>query len=204
MRFAYTLWAPIYDRLVEKPTQELRRQSLANLGDVSNQYVLIIGIGTGLDLPHLPDGAHYYGLDLTPAMLEKARLRAQALDKPVELREGNAMDLPFTDQQFDVVIMHTILAVVSDPDKALAEASRVLKPGGRLLIADKFLKPGDSAPLRRLLGFILRPIATRTDVVFEYLLKKRPELSVVRDEASLLGGWFRCLKLEKTTQVVAH
>ncbi|AHK80020.1 phosphatidylethanolamine N-methyltransferase [Ectothiorhodospira haloalkaliphila] len=197
MRIPYTIWAPIYDRVVEKPTLNVRRRSLERLGNVEGQTILIVGLGTGLDLPHLPQGADYHGLDLTPAMLKKAEERAANLNLSINMRQGNAMDLPYEDESFDVVILHTILAVVSKPHLALAEASRVLKPGGRILIMDKFLKPGESAPFRRLLGLVSGPVASRTDVVFESLMKKRKELKVLEDSPAMMRGWFRHITLEK-------
>ena len=71
LRRAYTLWAPFYDAMVDTPFRESRKRSLAGLGDVHGQRILLDGIGTGLDLPFLPRGASYVGLDLTPAMLRR-------------------------------------------------------------------------------------------------------------------------------------
>ena len=82
-----------------------------------------------------------------------------------------------------------------DASRALAESARVLRPGGRVLLYDKFLRPGQSAPLRRLLSPLFGRIASRTDVVLEQHLP--PTLRVLEDEASLAGGWFRRLLLER-------
>ncbi|EHQ51546.1 MULTISPECIES: class I SAM-dependent methyltransferase [Ectothiorhodospira] len=197
MRIPYTLWAPIYDRLIEKPSTGVRQRSLERLGNVEGRSILLAGVGTGLDFPFLPQGAHYTGVDLTPAMLKKATERAQSLNLGIELHEGDAMALPYEDAQFDVVVMHNILAVVPNAGKALTEATRVLKPGGRILILDKFLKPGESAPFRRLLGLVSQFMATRTDVVFENLMKKRTDLTLLEDSPAMLRGWFRHILLEK-------
>ncbi|MGH7930305.1 MAG: class I SAM-dependent methyltransferase, partial [Candidatus Binatia bacterium] len=101
------------------------------------------------------------------------------------------------DGRFDMILMHLILAVVPEPPKALLEAARVLKPGGRVRIFDKFLKGGEAAPLRRLMNPVTRRIATRTDVVFESLLTAAPELEPVEDLPALAGGWFRRIDLRK-------
>ena len=196
LKHSYRVLAPIYDRIVARATEPMRRRSLARLGDVQGKAILIDGIGTGLDLPHLPPGAHYTGLDLTPAMLRRARQRIP-LNLHVELVEGDAMALPFAAERFDIVIMHLILAVVPEPADALREAARVLRPGGRVLILDKFLRPGQLAPLRRLLNPLLRHLATRTDVVFEHLLPLAPSLRVMADEPAVPGGWFRHIELHK-------
>jgi ubiquinone/menaquinone biosynthesis C-methylase UbiE len=191
----YTLWAPIYDPAVAGLTRAARRRSLARLEGEGE--VLLSGVGTGLDLPWLPRGPRYTGIDRTPAMLERARRRAASLDLPIELHTGDAMALPFDDARFDCVVLHLILAVVPQPARALAEAKRVLKPGGRILVLDKFLRRGRPAPLRRLLSLGLRHVATRTDVVFEDLLATVPALQVTEDAPALAGGWFRSITLHK-------
>ncbi|MGD8483860.1 MAG: class I SAM-dependent methyltransferase [Thioalkalispiraceae bacterium] len=193
LKYSYTLLAPVYDHIVARATQDMRRQSLARLGKINEQSVLLAGIGSGLDIPLLPEGADYTGVDLTPAMLERARRYHSAIN----LQQGNVMQLDFDDNQFDVVIMHLILAVVPQPLCALQEACRVTRPGGRILILDKFIKPGQRAPFRRLLNIVLRHVATRTDVVFEELLQQCPELKVERDQAAGFSSWFRHIELKK-------
>jgi ubiquinone/menaquinone biosynthesis C-methylase UbiE len=105
------------------------------------------------------------------------------------------MQLPYLDEYFDAVIMHFILAVVPLSQNALDEATRVLKPHGNILILDKFLRPKQRAPVRRLLSPVISKIATRTDVVFENL--EHPTLTVVSDMPVLMGGWFRQILLRK-------
>jgi len=87
--------------------------------------------------------------------------------------------------------------VVPEPARALTEAVRVLKPGGQILIFDKFLKPGQKAPLRRLISPLLGRLATRTDVVFEDVLRDVSSLQLVSDVPALAGGWFRLIRLRK-------
>lgn len=195
LRHSYTLFAPFYDLMVGAATRPARAASLHALGDATGQTILIDGIGTGLDIPLLPAGAEYIGLDYTPAMLRRAH--RECIGKHVALHAGDAMALPYADDTFDAVIMHLILAVVPKPQKALAEAARVLKPGGRILILDKFLYPGQAAPLRRLISPLLGQLATRTDVVFEELLAGCPQLAVVSDTPAMAQGWFRCILLRK-------
>jgi ubiquinone/menaquinone biosynthesis C-methylase UbiE len=198
LRRAYTLWAPFYDAVVDAPFRESRKRSLAGLGDVHGQRILLDGIGTGLDLRFLPRGAMYAGLDLTPAMLRRARRRAQTLNLQMNFFVGDAMALPFRDAAFDHVVMHLILAVVPDTRAALAEAARVVTVGGRIHLLDKFLRPGQRAPLRRLLSPIVGRLATRTDVVFEDVLAACPGLEVIGDEPDIGGGWFRRIVLRRT------
>lgn len=198
LRRAYTFWAPIYDALIDSATtRRVRRRSIELMRDWSGKKVLIDGVGSGLDLPFLPHDADYTGIDITPAMLVRARRRAQRCGCPIRLMTGNAMSLPFDDGEFDRVVMHLILAVVPDPARALCEAARVLKPGGEILILDKFLRPGQRAPLRRALNVLTRRIATRTDVVFEDTWAKCPGLIIEHDAPAFLKGWFRHIILRK-------
>lgn len=191
LRYSYTLLAPFYDFLLSRATRSPRRKSLEALP--AGQHILLPGIGTGLDVPWLPTDRHYVGLDLTRAML--ARIRPKNLT--LTLIQGDAMRLPFADESFDHVVLHLIVAVVPHPALALAEAARVLRPGGTLRIFDKFLQPGKSAPLRRLANMLMSHVATRLDVVFEDLLPEVPGLQVESNQAAALGGWFRMIILRK-------
>ena len=197
LRRAYTLWAPVYDLAIDLATRGVRRRSLERLGQDTDRHVLLVGVGTGLDIPHLPARHRYTGIDLTPAMLARARRRAARHQVRIEFEEGDAHALPYPDAHFDAVVMHLIVAVVPEPTAALREAARVLRPGGRILILDKFIAPGQRAPVRRAASRILRHLATRTDVVFEEVLTCCPELQVIDDRPALAGGWFRHIELEK-------
>lgn len=193
LRLSYTLFAPVYDSLVEAPMRKARKASLAALPTDAPGRVLISGVGTGLDLPHLPGPHRYTALDFNPSMLARAQSRGAGLDMAFVL--GDCMALPFEDASFDHVVLHLIVAVVPEPQRALSEAARVLKPGGTVLLFDKFLREGQRAPLRRMLNVITRRVATRMDVVLEQVLDAAPELQVISDEPALGGSWFRRILL---------
>ncbi|WP_407275205.1 class I SAM-dependent methyltransferase [Halothiobacillus sp. DCM-1] len=201
LKHTYTLWAPLYDALLRPATEQARARNLAELGSLDNQRLALIGIGSGLDLDWLAQHsrpAHAIGIDLTPAMLHRAARRQHACPFPLDLIQGDAMTLPLASASCDTVLLHLILAVVPQPERVLAEASRILKPGGRLLIFDKFLRPGQTAPVRRALSPLLGALATRTNVEFEPLLAAHPELCCQRDEPLLARGWFRGITLQKS------
>ena len=197
LRFSYTLLAPIYDSIVARPTQHCRQASLQNLSDYTGRSVLINGIGSGLDIPFLPAGPIYTGNDLTPAMLRRAQKLADTHKTQITLHQADVMKLPYSTASFDAVVMHLILAVVPQPIKALQESARVLKPGGKIFIFDKFLRPDEHAFLRRAINPFIRHIATRTDVVFETLLTQCKDLELLSNNAAMFGGWFRMIQLQK-------
>jgi phosphatidylethanolamine/phosphatidyl-N-methylethanolamine N-methyltransferase len=192
LQHGYRLWAPVYDRVIRRASERMRAASLARLPGGAAARILLAGIGTGLDARHLPAGNRYVGLDLTAAMLARVPPRDD-----LALVRGDAMRLPFADASFDVVVLHLIVAVVPHPERCLAEAARVLKAGGQAFVLDKFLRPGERAPLRRALNLVSRHLATRLDVVFEEALAGAPALRVESDEPVLAGGWFRSIALAK-------
>ena len=199
LRHSYTFIAPLYDAAIAAASAGVRTQSLRQLPQQGELNIFINGIGTGLDLPYLPPCHRYTGLDVTAAMLSRAINRAESRAKNLRLNlvQGDSMSLPFASESFDHAVLHLILAVVPDSLACLREAARVLKPGGNVLILDKFLQPGQTAWLRRALNPLARRIATRLDVVFEEVLAGVPGLKLEADVPVLMGGWFRSIRLIK-------
>ncbi len=116
-----------------------------SLGPIQEgKAVLDIGCGAGVDSIMAaklagPSGA-VTGIDLVPEMLARARKNARlaGVDN-VHFRESSAEQLPFSDNSFDVVISNGVFNLVVDKIKALGEVFRVLKPGGRFMLADQVL-----------------------------------------------------------------
>ncbi|MGW8183136.1 MAG: class I SAM-dependent methyltransferase [Burkholderiales bacterium] len=194
LRLTYTVFSPFYDWFVGPVFRSARRRSLATLPD-GGARILLNGVGTGLDLPLLPPGPCYVGVDLTLAMLRRSRARGSGLDYfPLQ---GDSLALPFRDASFDHAVLHLILAVAPRPARTLAETARVVRKGGCILILDKFLARGKRAPLRRLFSPLSARIATRLDVVFDDVLAQVPDVRLLRNDPSLAGGWFRLIALER-------
>jgi ubiquinone/menaquinone biosynthesis C-methylase UbiE len=103
--------------------------------------VLEIGIGTGRNLPYYPPAVRVTGIDLTPAMLEVARQRAHELGREVDLRVDDAQALEMPNERFDTVVVTLALSSIPDDRQAVAEARRVLRPGGRLLLLEHVRSP---------------------------------------------------------------
>lgn len=194
-RVRYTLLAPVYDAVAGFRAQ--RRRSLELLGLRPGERVLVVGCGTGLDLEWIPAGVETVAGDLTPAMVERTRARAARLGKPVVARVMDAQDLGLPDASFDAVVLHLILAVVPDPVAAIREAERVLRPGGRAAVFDKWV-PDDRAPSagRRLLNLAANLVATDVTRRLGDLVA-RTDLRVEQREPAGPGGFFSIAVLRK-------
>lgn len=93
--------------------------------------VLEIAVGSGRNLGCYPDDVSLTAIEFSEEMLELARRQAAELGRDLDLRLGDAQELDFPDASFDTIICTLALCTIPDPAKALAEAHRVLRPGGR-------------------------------------------------------------------------
>ena len=189
-RLRYTLYAPVYDPVVRRLDAGRRRSpALADLRP--GERVLIPGCGTGLDFPHLPRGLDVVAGDVTPGMNRAARATADRLGLDAEIRPLDAHRLDLADDSFDVVLLHLLLAVVPDPGAAIREAARVLRPGGRVAVFDKFLPDGERPSLgRRLASAVARVVATDLNRQLGPLLDGAG-LILTHREPVLFGGLFQ-------------
>lgn len=135
-RRRYQRLSKFYDRM--EAMQERRylpwRKELWSL--VNGPRLLEVGVGTGKNMEFYPLGLDISAIDLTPGMLERARLRAQALGRSVDLRLGDVQSLEFPDRSFDTAVATFVFCSVPNPLLGLKELNRVVRPGGQVLLLE--------------------------------------------------------------------
>ena len=134
----------------------LRKDLLAEMGDLSGKKVLDVGSGTGtlaVTIKQTYPTAEVVGLDGDPQILEIARGKARDLGEGIRFDQGMSFDLPYPNESFDFALTTVMLHHLSRDDKQVTarEMYRILRPGGRLLGAD-FAEPRSS------LGKAIRPL----------------------------------------------
>ena len=132
----YDRIAPIYD-LMEAPMEWFGgRDRRARVIAGAHGEVLEVGVGTGRNLALYPPDADVTGVDISEAMLARARKRASALERSPELRVADAESLPFDDDRFDTVTATCVFCSVDDPVRGLEEIRRVVKPDGEVRLLE--------------------------------------------------------------------
>jgi phosphatidylethanolamine/phosphatidyl-N-methylethanolamine N-methyltransferase len=136
----YDLWALFYDKTFGALVHQRQIRALEQLRPGPGERVLDIGVGTGMTLRHYPHDITVVGMDLSGGMLGKAARKVEQ-DGLTHCRlvQGDAMVPPFADHSFDHVMITHVISVVSDPQRLLYWAQRLVKPGGRIVILNHFL-----------------------------------------------------------------
>ncbi|MBI1885895.1 MAG: class I SAM-dependent methyltransferase [Chloroflexi bacterium] len=124
-------FAAIYDRMMASAEKSFMRKVREEIAGGASGRVLEIGCGTGANFAYYRDGAsEIIATDPNPYMLERARRKAAALSRPIDIRAASAEELPFEDGSFDTVVSTLNFCTIPEPPRALAEIKRVLKAGG--------------------------------------------------------------------------
>jgi phosphatidylethanolamine/phosphatidyl-N-methylethanolamine N-methyltransferase len=143
-----------------------------NIGD--SDWVLDLGIGTGVSLNYYPTRGHIVGVDLSAGMLREARkkIRERGLDHAAVF-QANALQLPFGDSTFDHVFISHVISVVSDPIQLVKEAQRVAKPGSRIVIVNHFQSTNRFLALvEKWLCPLCTKLGWRSDLALNDLIKR--------------------------------
>lgn len=133
----FTRWAKPFAELAIHAETESMAQTLAACAVTKDMKVLDVACGPGIVACELARvGAEVTGIDLTPAMIEQARMRADRENVRVAYHIGNALHLPFQGNSFDRVVTRYSFHHMQEPEKVLAEMVRVCRPGGRVIVID--------------------------------------------------------------------
>lgn len=195
-KIRYTIYTPFYD-VIGRLLNNSRKLSIESLGIRQGDKVLIVGAGTGLDLEFIHMDCHIVATDITPSMVQSIKKRNLKLNRNVQAIVMDGHSLDFADNSFDRIILHLILAVIPDPVACLRESERVLKPGGHIVVFDKFVQKGREASLlRKILNMATTLIASDISRDFEFLVSNT-SLKVISDIDADFKGNFRRIKLVK-------
>jgi phosphatidylethanolamine/phosphatidyl-N-methylethanolamine N-methyltransferase len=196
-RLRYTVYLPVYDLVADRIFRRYRKRSIELLQAKPDDAILILGAGTGLDLPYLQGYTHITANDITPGMITKLKERADSLGIPVEAHVMNGQHLTYPNNSFDAVILHLIIAVIPDPVACIKEVERVLKPGGTVMVFDKFLPDGQKPSLlRRLLNPIANTLFSDINRSIGSIVS-HTSLQVELNESAAFRGTFRIVRLRK-------
>lgn len=156
---AYGRWAPIYD-LVFGPVFRQGRWAAVKAAEAVGGRVLEVGVGTGLSLADYGKNTKVVGVDISEPMLDKARKRveAQNLSHVEALEVMDAEHLAVPDASFDVVVAQYVVTAIPNPERALDEFVRVVRPGGEIILTTRI---GAETGLRGTLERWLMPLTTR-------------------------------------------
>lgn len=198
VRKSYRFWAPIYDHSFGWITRRARRKVVAHVNTRPGS-VLEIGVGTGLSLAQYRPEITVTGIDASPEMLERAREKVarHRLTNVARLDEMDARHLDFPDGSFDTVVAMFVISVVPEPERVMAEAARVCKPGGEVLIAGHFARDkGALALLERLFAPLADRIGWHSDFPMHRVMGQ-PDLTLAESRQLDPFGVFTFLRFVK-------
>ncbi|MCM3670275.1 class I SAM-dependent methyltransferase [Mesobacillus maritimus] len=195
----YKLWSPVYDRIFNSGTfLNARKKIFMNIEFKGSEKVLFVGVGTGADIElisHLD--LDITAIDFSPDMLGKAKKKFK--NSHTSFLEMDAQKMNFNDHSFDYVVGSLILSVVPDADQCFQEMSRVLKPGGIMIIFDKFVPKNKKLSLsKKLFRPIIKVLGTDIGLSFENLFNRNnKDLQIEEDADVLLNGMYRKIIISK-------
>lgn len=194
----YAGWAKIYDKVYQHMLARPQRESVAAACSCGRD-ILEIGVGTGLTLSYFTPQSRVLGVDLSLDMLKVAarKVAGQGLGHVLGLMVMDACRLGFPAERFDAVTAQFVITLVPDPEQALSEMDRVLKPGGEIIIASRLVDDSDlAAPLWRAVAPLAKAIGWSADFKVSRLTDWAATTG--RYETVHVGrGYFRVVRLRK-------
>lgn len=204
---AYARWAPVYDVVFGKVFDRGRQAAIvaAERACGSSGRILEVGVGTGISLPDYARSNRLVGIDISEPMLRKAkqRVRAHSLTNVDALSVMDVSHLAFPDNSFDVVVAQYVITAVPDPEAALDEFARVVRPGGEIVLVNHI---GAEHGMRRAFELSFAPVARRLGWRPEFpwarltrWVATRKNIKVIERRPMPPMGHFSLIRFGKTT-----
>jgi phosphatidylethanolamine/phosphatidyl-N-methylethanolamine N-methyltransferase len=200
---AYDRWAPIYDLVFGAVFRQGRSVAIDAAERVGGR-ILEVGVGTGISLPRYRRSSRITGVDLSDAMLDKARARVARLGLTnVEAIEiGDAERLAYPDHAFDVVVAQYVVSAVPHPLRALDECARVCRPGGEIVITTRVSADGGlRGAIERGLMPVTSRLGFRTEFPFSLYsdwVASRPDVTLLEARPIAPFGHFSLVRFGRT------
>ena len=181
---AYDLWSPIYDMVFGPVFRQGRDHAIAAAERIGGS-IIEVGVGTGISLPHYSRDVRLTGVDLSEAMLDKARARVRRgkLTHVEMIAQGDAEALAFADASFDVVVAQYVVTAVPNPERALDEFARICRPGGEIVITTRI---GAGAGLRGAIEKRLMPVTSRLGFRTDFPFSRYTDWAATRTDVVLV------------------
>ncbi len=199
---AYARWAPVYDLAFAAVMKAGRRAAVAAAASAGSR-ILDVGVGTGLELSMFPPTVQVTGIDLAAAMLRRAgdRVRRETLTQVAGLSVMDATRMAFADDTFDAAVVPFVLTVVPDPHAMLDEVTRVVGPGGTIVLVNHFgAERGPLVPVEAWLGRRSAALGWHPQFPFAILgdwVAARPDVTLVERRPVAPLGLFQVVRLRK-------
>ena len=206
---AYARWAPVYDLVFGAVFDRGRRAAIAAAEQVGGR-ILEVGVGTGISLPGYSPQNRIIGIDLSEAMLGKAQRRVAdlSLTNVEKLEMMDAEHLSFPDASFDVVVANHVISTVPNPEAALDECARMLRPGGEMILLSRI---GADGGLRQLVERLLQPVVCRLGWRAEFpwdrfalWTERRTDVRLIERRPMPPLGHFSLLRFVKCEEAAEH
>jgi phosphatidylethanolamine/phosphatidyl-N-methylethanolamine N-methyltransferase len=199
---AYDRWAPVYDLVFGGVFKSGRAQTAEAANRIGGR-ILEAGVGTGISLPLYRKDCKLVGIDISHSMLDKARERVRrlGLTNVENIAVMDVEDLLYPDDSFDVVIAQYVVTAVPDPERALDEFYRVLRPGGEIIIATRISAlDGLRDRIEKWLMPLTSRLGWRTEFPwsrYEAWLATKPELRLIEHRPLPPFGHFSLVRYGK-------
>ena len=202
---AYARWAPVYDlafAAVMRAGRMAAAQAASRAAGAGGR-VVDIGVGTGLELPMFAPGIRLVGIDLSEAMLRRAKMRvgAEALRDVEGLLVMDATKLAFPDGAFDAAVVPYVLTVVPEPHRMMDEIRRVVRPGGEIVLVNHFgADRGPVALVEAWLGRRSASLGWHPQFSFAVLgdwIASTPDIELVERRKVAPAGLFTLVRLRR-------